>query len=160
MLDNCTNKEERFAGVQALINRWLEERQDLVVSYCAMSSIEELASDCDKTLRYLKRFCQVLIDYISAGHFEVYDQLIKEADAFGDTDLSVIDDIYPKISATTDIALAFHETYDNDEHSLEAFSDLKEQLSKVGEAIVSRFTLEDQLIAVLHNAHAEQLAIA
>lgn len=155
-----SNKQQRFVGVQELIDRWLDERQSLVVSYCAMSSVDELAIDCDKTQQYLKRFCQVLIDYTSAGHFEVYDQLVKEADAFGDTDISIIDKIYPKITSTTDTILSFHEAYDTDEHNLEAFSKLKETLSMVGEAIVARFTLEDQLIAILHDSHAGQLEIA
>ena len=32
----------------------------------------------------LQRFCEILVDYVSAGHFEVYEQLTAEGKAFGD----------------------------------------------------------------------------
>jgi len=157
MLEQCTNKEDRFAGVQRIINHWLEERQELVVAYCSLSGVNQFSADCSQSLNKLSAFCQLLIDYISAGHFEVYDQLAREAEAFNDQNLSLINTLLPQITETTDTALNFHETYDTEEHCLQALSRLKSELSVLGEAISLRFNLEDQLIAILHDAHASQI---
>ena len=37
MLDNCQNAKERWGGVHQLIDRWLKERQELLVHYCDLS---------------------------------------------------------------------------------------------------------------------------
>ena len=158
MLENCNNKQERFARVQQLINEWLAERQELVVSYHSLCNIDEPKEDCQRTIQSLKVFCQVLVDYISAGHFEVYNLLAEEDEAFGSANLNVLEDALPNITMTTDLALAFQETYDTDEHCIEAISRLKQELSTVGEAITHRFSLEDKLIEVLHSSHADVIA--
>ena len=157
MLEQCSNKEDRFIGVQLIINHWLEERQELVVAYCDISGAHKLSKDRSQSINKLKGFCQLLVDYISAGHFEIYDQLIKEAEAFNDNSSALIADLYPQITETTDIALSFHETYDTDEHCNQALKRLKTELSILGEAISKRFNLEDELIKKMHDAHAAQL---
>lgn len=158
MLEQCSSKEDRFIGVQRIINHWLEERQELVVAYCEISGVHKLNKSCGQSINKLKGFCQLLVDYISAGHFEIYDQLVQEAEAFNDNSSTLISHLYPQITATTDIALNFHETYDTDEHCEQALERLKTELSVLGEAISKRFSLEDELIAVLHDAHAVQLS--
>ena len=45
MLDDCKTKEERWEGVQKLIERWLAERQELIVSYCSVSGVNNLTAD-------------------------------------------------------------------------------------------------------------------
>ncbi len=157
MLEQCSSKEDRFIGVQRIINHWLEERQELVVAYCDLSGVNLMSKDCSQSINKLKGFCQLLVDYISAGHFEIYDQLIKEAEAFNDNTSTLISHIYPQIAETTDIALNFHETYDSEKHCEQALSRIKSELSILGEAISKRFSLEDELIAVMHDAHATQL---
>ena len=154
MLEQCCNKEDRFAGVQKIINQWLEDRQELVVAYCSVSGINQISEQCPLSINKLQHFCQLLIDYISAGHFEVYDQLLKEAEAFNDDHAQLIDRVYPAITETTDTVLNFHETYDSEQHCEQALSRLKEELSTLGEAISKRFSLEDELIAKLHDSHA------
>ena len=37
MLENCRNARERWGGVSELIDRWLKERQELLVHYCELS---------------------------------------------------------------------------------------------------------------------------
>jgi regulator of sigma D len=157
MLEQCRSKEDRFIGVQQIINHWLEERQELVVAYCDISGVNAMNRDSNQSINKLKGFCQLLIDYVSAGHFEIYDQLIKEAEAFSENTNKLIAQIYPKIAETTDIALDFHEMYDTDAHCLAAHDRIKTELSILGEAISQRFNFEDELIAVMHDAHAAQL---
>lgn len=67
-------------GVHQLIDRWLHERQQLVQAFDALSGIQAPAPNAEE----LQHFCQLLLDYVSAGHFEVYEQLTAEGKAFGD----------------------------------------------------------------------------
>ena len=76
MLENCKSAKERWGGVSEIIDRWLEERQAMLVQYCALSGLDQDLSDLQRGEK-LRSFCQILVDYVSAGHFEVYDQLIK-----------------------------------------------------------------------------------
>lgn len=156
MLDNCATKEERWEGVQRLINSWLAERQELVVIYCSLSGVSNFQADCANSIKRLKLFCQILLDYVSAGHFEVYDQLLKEAEDYDDGSAELLTKLYPQLKATTDAALDFNDTYDTDEHCENALGQLKENLSNLGEHLATRFALEDQLIDVLHNSHSEE----
>lgn len=57
-----------------LIDRWLHERQQLVQAFDALSGIQAPAPNAEE----LQHFCQLLLDYVSAGHFEVYEQLTAE----------------------------------------------------------------------------------
>ena len=155
MLDNCTTKEERWDGVSEIIDRWLTERQELIVIYCSLSGTHNFAPNCKKSQEKLRKFCQIMMDYVSAGHFEVYDQLIKEAEAFEDSNEQLVAQLFLKINQSTEMALDFNDKYDTDDRYQQASEELSAHLSKLGEVLVSRFDMEDRLIEILHNAHAE-----
>lgn len=157
MLENCRSKEEQWQGVQQLITRWLAERQELVVIYCSLSGVRDFSVTNTSCMTKLRLFCQVLVDYASAGHFEVYEQLLNEAKAFNDGSEALLEKLYPKISATTSAFIAFNDTYDTDEHCSKSIGQLKQALSALGEDMATRFALEDQLIDRLHLAHAARL---
>lgn len=154
MLDNCKTKEEHRDGVQKLIKRWLAARQELIVLYCSVSGVNCLAADCSNSTIRIKLFCQVLMDYVSAGHFEVYDQLLTEAENFQDSSELLLQDIYPKLSVTTAAILKFNDIFDTDEHCIQAIDQLKTELSTLGEQLTNRFAYEDRLINGMHSIHA------
>jgi len=158
MLDHCQSKEERWEGVQHLINNWLAERQELVVIYCALSNLSDLSISSATCLNKLGQFCQILVDYTSAGHFEVYDQLLTEAQSYNDGSAALLDKLYPRIAQSTEIFVNFNDTYDTTEHCEKAMGRLKAELSIIGEEMATRFSLEDELIDALHKAHAPQFA--
>jgi regulator of sigma D len=81
MLESCQNAQERWGGVHLLIDRWLQERHELVRAYDALGAKPEALGENRKPLQ---EFCGVLVDYVSAGHFEIYEQLTGEAKAFND----------------------------------------------------------------------------
>ena len=94
--------------------------------------------------------CELLVDYVSAGHFEVFHQLINEAESFGDGSGALAEKLMPAIGDTTEVILAYEEKYSGDAE----FPDtLERDLSALGEVLESRFVLEDRLIAGLHNRH-------
>lgn len=151
MLENCKTAKERWGGVSEIIDRWLEERQEMLVQYCALSGLSEDLSDVQRGEK-LRSFCQILVDYVSAGHFEVYDQLIKEGREFDDADaLQEAGKLYDVVDKTTEKLLDFNDKYLETDDLVALSSDL----SQLGEALEIRFSAEDRLIAVLHTAHKD-----
>ncbi|HLT13342.1 MAG TPA: sigma D regulator [Marinobacter sp.] len=159
MLENCRNARERWGGVSELIDRWLKERQQLLVHYCELSGESDF-SQTDALQQKLVRLCEVLVDYVSAGHFEVYEQLIQEAREFNDGGLELAAKVYPQIEKTTEVALNFNDRVDGRILSEQEVEALFGELSCLGEVLASRFEMEDFLIENLHNAHAGKLASA
>jgi regulator of sigma D len=139
-----------------LIDRWLGERRELVQAYTALTKAPQAPTiNCES----VQGFCELLVDYVSAGHFEVYEQLTSEAKAFNDKrGLELAKQIYPRIEAITEVALAFNDRCDNGDCRDNA--SLVTELNRLGKLLHERFELEDCLIEVLHNAHQEQAAEA
>ena len=93
------------------------------------------------------------MDYVSAGHFEVYHELLEEAESFADGSSALAREVMPAIGDTTEVILAYEDKYTSEEGDN---GKLKRDLSALGEVLESRFQLEDQLIAGLHNSHRRQ----
>jgi regulator of sigma D len=150
MLESCQNAQERWGGVHLLIDRWLQERHELISAFAALDD----KAQASKNGESLQRLCQILVDYVSAGHFEVYEQLLNEARAFNDQrGLDLAKQIYPRIEAITEAALAFNDRCDNGDYSDSLC--LSTELKHLGQLLHERFELEDCLIEVLHNAHQQ-----
>jgi regulator of sigma D len=147
MLESCQNAQERWGGVHLLIDRWLQERHELVRAYDDLGAKPESLGENRKPLQ---EFCGVLVDYVSAGHFEIYEQLTGEAKAFNDKrGLELAETIYPRIDVITEKLLAFNDLCDAGKCVAEKFKEL-------GGLLHERFELEDCLIEVLHTAHKEE----
>lgn len=155
MLENCQSARERWGGVNGIIDRWLHERQQLLVSYCELSNVKAFTEENVDHQNQLKKLCQILVDYVSAGHFEVYDQLIKEGRDFGDTQgLKEAASLYETIDQTTETLLDFNDKY----LETDDLTELAEDLSAIGQALEPRFSAEDQMIGVLHISHKDMVA--
>ncbi|MFK7977855.1 MAG: Rsd/AlgQ family anti-sigma factor [Halioglobus sp.] len=148
-----------FAEVEALLQRWLKERRDVLTRYTEIVvALDGQLDEADMQARQ-KRLCQLLVDYISAGHFEVFSQLVDEAERFEDGRCKLALNILPAIGDTTEVILAYEEKYAGSDSNTATVGDdekLRRDLSALGELLESRFTLEDQLIAGLHNRHRRQ----
>ncbi len=142
-----------------LVSRWLKERQSLIVLLCAVHGLRDIMSKDTPVAVKVQAFCQVLMDYVSAGHFEIYGKLIREADEFGEDASEIFQTTYPRIDKTTEQALAFNDKYETIEKSALHLEQLSDDLSKLAESLSHRFDLEDQLIEVLHNSHREQAVV-
>lgn len=154
MLENCKSAQERWGGVSEIIDRWLEERKELLVDYCELSNAVKNA-ESDNQGGMLRKLCQIMVDYVSAGHFEVYEQLMQEAKEFDDTEgLRVAGGLYKTIDATTELILDFNDKY----QETDDLETLNTDLSKVGEWLATRFEAEDRMIEVLHVSHKDQVA--
>lgn len=156
MLENCKSAKERWGGVSEIIDRWLQNRQDMLVCYCELSGLQESESDDSvPTDAKLRRLCQIMVDYISAGHFEIYDQLIKEGQEFKDqAALEQAGGLYKTIDQTTEVMLDLNDKY----QETDDLTTLASDLSGLGEVLESRFEAEDRMISVLHTAHKDLVA--
>jgi len=155
MLDSCTI-EERWSGVDSMIERWLQERQDLIVQYCAISGVHEFSPKSPTSNARLEHFCGLLVDYVSAGHFEIYYQLIREAEAFDDGSAELAQSIFPYLHSSTEAALDFNDSFSKIDTD-KPVTTLSKGLSSLGETLASRFELEDRLIE-LHKAHEDLIS--
>ncbi len=143
----------QFQAVEELITRWLKERREVLGSYTEIAVALEIPADEQSLQRRQSALCQLLVDYLSSGHFEVFHELLAEAESFGDGSSALAQRVMPAIADTTELIMAYDEKYSGG-----AIEDgkLKRDLSALGEALESRFALEDQLIAGLHYSHRRQ----
>lgn len=154
MLTRLEQAQQQWGGSLNAIDNWLTERQEVLVMYCQLAGLPPF----DQTDRVLpnkdqiKPFCQILMDYLSAGHFEVFDQVVAQCKNNGPKSLALAQKIYPKIAKSTDVALNFNDKYaDADDSSV--FEKFDNSLSALGQFLEERFELEDQLIEALYSQH-------
>ena len=150
------NKDPKtqFQAVEELIRRWLRERRELLGKYTEIAVASDGMLDAGALAGRQRELCELLVDYTSAGHFEVFHELLDEAESFGDGSSALAGNVMPAIGDTTEVILAYEEKYGAGDGGSRK---LKRDLSALGETLELRFTLEDQLIAGLHNSHRRQL---
>ncbi len=154
MLRKLEKAQQQWGGSIAVIDNWLEERKQLLVLYCQLSGVQQFSGH-DNQLpgeADIKAFCQVMMDYISAGHFEVYDQITsKNKSDNNEEGVSLAEELYPQITQSTDVALTFNDNY-AEKNADELTEQFDKDLASLGEALDDRFELEDKLIQSLHLA--------
>ena len=154
MLDGCRDAKERWGGVHDLLDRWLHERHELVKQYMSANGIEDFQKQSDTPVDLkIKELCQTLMDYCSAWHFEIYEQLLREAEEFDDGSADIIAQQAPKLEINTQALVDFNDKYDTQFCE----SDLIVDLSNLGQLLDARFELEDVLIKDVHEAHRQAL---
>lgn len=120
--------------VDPLIKEWLKQRQDLLVLYSQLCETNCLEPE------KLELFCQTLVDYISAGHFKIFEKVAEKRQHRQGNGLNKT--MLENISSTTDFALDFNEKYTEPKN----FEALLQDLSELGEHLAHRMDWEDQLL--------------
>lgn len=142
------NPERRQQAYQ-LITELQTERQKVWSLYCHVAELKPFSANVS-VRKKVAQFSEILIDYISLGHFGIYERLLAGAEHRAPV-LSVAKEIYPELSATTEAAVSFNDKYENGKGK-DIFDDLKQDLSTLGENLAKRIDLEDRLCALmLHN---------
>ncbi len=150
MPNKRSDAKQQFQAVEDLLTRWLKERRAVLGKYTEIVVTLDSSLDREALMSRQKALCELLVDYVSAGHFEVFHELLNEAESFGDDSRALAENLIPAIGDTTEVILAYEEKYGNARGQPEK---LKRDLSALGEVLESRFVLEDRLIAGLHNRH-------
>lgn len=135
----------RRKEIENIIGRWKLQR-DAIHDDLEESLYSDHALQVEEQDFPIELFCESLMDYISAGHFEVYETLLHDSTAELAANRALLEDIYHSIETTTDLALSFNDKYKGElVHSSEDAS-LPQDLLNLDGALTIRFALEDQLL--------------
>jgi regulator of sigma D len=158
MLNKFKKVQEQWGGSSDVIDHWLDTRQVVIVEYCNLAALKPCANkkavEQLPTPEELQKFCQHLVDYISEGHFKIYEMVMDKWKATGFSPTDEINQAYGKIVLTTDPLLNFTDKYAN-VGADDALEDLDSDLSLIGEITETRFEVEDELIQLI----ADSLAV-
>lgn len=145
MTEQTKQTEERRNRNKELtqrIQRMLKQRNQLLQLLLEISR-----QDATPSAGGFEEFLQILVDYIAAGYFNLYERISEGRERRrAVADLAV--KVYPRIEQSTKVALAFEEKYNPDKTGAD-FSRLDTDLSDLGEALTTRMEFEDQLIELL-----------
>ena len=130
-----------------LVTALQEERSAVWAMYCKMAEMKPFFADSEKLRPLLSRFSQLLIDYVSLGHFGIYEHLLTEQQQQAEV-LTYANRIYPAFSNTTASAISFNDAYDDGKRNFKT-EHLESDLSRLGEHLARRMELEDRLCSML-----------
>ncbi|ABN59943.1 anti-sigma factor [Shewanella baltica] len=156
MLRELEKAEQKWGGSNKLIDQWLKNRRKLLVHYCQIAGLPPYGKS-EKSLpsfEHVKSFCDLLVDYVSEGHFEVYDRVVNACSEYGESSKTLAQQVLPKITPTTNAALDFNDKYAETQDDLVLYQ-LDKDLSELAHNMETRFELEDELLEVLHRKHSE-----
>ncbi|WFP49163.1 sigma D regulator [Methylomonas sp. EFPC3] len=146
MIESNVYRAEKSASARHWVETLLAERSAVWELYCQIGKM--LPFNGDSHLRsVLSEFSQLLIDYISLGHFGIYEHLLTETQDES-TALNYAERIYPAFSKITASAVSFSDTYDEGRRKFKT-DNLAQDLSVLGEHLAERMELEDQLCSML-----------
>jgi len=138
------NPEKKQQAYQ-LIAELQNERQEVWSLYCHIAEL--IPFSANRTVRKkLARFSEILIDYVSLGHFGVCEYLLAAVDK-SDPALPFVRKIDLALSASTEAAVSFNDKYDSNAAII--LDNLKQDLSVLGESLAARSDLEDRLCELM-----------
>jgi len=127
------------AFVEAQEREFLNCRQRLILYLVKLNqALDNHHQDLAHAL--LNRFCDTLVDYLSAGHFQLFQRLTPAPHE------------YVAIESTTWLAVGFSDRY-SDCRDLE-IAQAREDLEQLAQVLCTRFELEDGMLAVAGHAFA------
>ena len=154
MLNQLESLTERVRGNNKLVDRWLHVRKHLLVAYYNLVGIKPgKESYMRLNEKALDDFCQGLVDYLSDGHFNIYERIIREME--GTTPYLAASKLYPLLEANTQQIMDYYDSALENAIDHDNYLEFQQALSDIGEALEARFALEDNLIA-LAVAHSQK----
>jgi len=145
--ERISAEDNRRTRQEHTINSLLRERQQVLVTMCALAELESREVSPSTVIRKLEDFNQQLVDYTALGHFEIYERIIDGTERRGNIKL-VADRVYPTISETTQLFVDFNDKYDGADER-DSLPSLYSDLSSIGEAMAERIESEDMLLREL-----------
>ena len=141
MLNQLDNLTERVRGSNKLVDRWLHVRKQLLVAYYNLVGIKPgKESYMRLNEKALDDFCQSLVDYLSAGHFSIYERILHKLEG------------KPQLEANTQQIMDYYDSSLETAIDHDNYLEFQQVLSDIGEALEARFVLEDKLILLVLDA--------
>lgn len=131
---------------QHLVHELQEERHQVWSLYCKVFEQKPFSSSAETT-HLLTQFSQLLIDYVSLGHFGLYERLLSRAGR--EEVLKHAKTIYLEFFKITEVVMSF-----NDKYAIinaMKMDTLENDLSLLGEQLAKRIDLEDRLCHLVLN---------
>ncbi len=138
---------ERRLGSQDLVTKLVTERTQMLVTFCRLAGVEPYIA-VSPVQKLLQEFCQILVDYVAAGHFALYERILEGKERRKEV-ADIAGEIYERIAQSTQNALDFNDKYDCGDHCTQLDS-LPKDLSRLGEDIALRIELEDRLLSAMN----------
>lgn len=108
-----------------------QSRQRLISYLVKLNhALNENLQDLSQAL--VSRFCDSLVDYLSAGHFQVFQRIVPAADE------------YAAIESTTRVAMTFNDRFGNIRYV--NVPEVKAALEQLALVLGTRFEVEDDII--------------
>ncbi len=146
MSETLTTPAERRTQSRDLITKLLAERKEMFALYCEVAGLEPFPCKVS-TKEKLQEFCQILMDYVAFGHFEVFYRISNGTERRAQT-IEIAKEVYPSYVDATDVVVAFNDKYDNSDHEL-VMDAISSDLSRLGEELAIQVDLEDRLVATM-----------
>jgi len=144
-------EQDRRENIRAFVQHLTAERAELLALYCRVAGVAPFynddAADTVKTQELLQSLCQIMVDYLSMGHFSLYERIARGRERRQNIN-KMAEELYPGIASTTEVALNFNDKYDCEDHC-DIGNDFEQDLSSLGEALATRIELEDKILRVL-----------
>lgn len=140
----------QWQRIESLVQAWLGERQQLLQRLMLVRNASGQPQPNSVISEHVQQLCEILMDYISAGYFEIYRELAREARCFKRDNPSLTRSIMQRLDISTDEALAFNDDFDTDGRIAMHYRELPGRLDVLQEKLEERFALEDQLIVSIH----------
>lgn len=155
MLNQLENLTERVGGSNELVDQWLHARKHVLVAYYNLVGLKpnkESHTALDE--KALDTFCQSLVDYLSSGHFNIYNRIMSKLE--GENPSSSVTQIYAKLEKNTQEIMDLYDSHLENAIEADDWSGFQQVLSQVGESLETHFSLEDKLITrVIDNKPVE-----
>ena len=141
---------QQWQRVELLVQQWLGERQQILRMLFSLRTLVSSDRQRNPLPQRVQQFCQLLMDYVSAGYFEVYRELAREVHNSQPENRPLVSAILKRLEESTDAALAFNDDFDSSEHIVALQAKLPQRLHELLVKLEERFALEDQLIVSVH----------
>lgn len=142
---NSDRRDESHDKLHTLI----ETRTETLSLYNQLISMRPFSPE-DGLSILLEEFCEALVDYTASAHFQLY-RFLDDGTERREAVKSIATEYYPAISKVTDFIIQFNDKYDGEKDSL-ILTNLDNDLSVLGEALVDRISNEDKIIAAFRSA--------
>lgn len=148
MLELNVIRDNSWELNDAAVNRWLDDRQQLLIRLCGIIAVRPSSALSTRYALDFTQFSELMIDYTSCGHFDIYERLMNQARAQHNLDgiNAFLKQHYSVISASTEYIVHFNDNFvDNDNPR-----GMTRALSRLSEALEARFEAEDAMLELLH----------
>jgi len=143
MSEENNTQLNRREQTRYLVEELLGERAQVWELYCKIAGVEPYQSNKTDATQ-VQEFCQILVDYISLGHFGIYQRIIDGSER-RQSIIKAAAQIYPQINQATEAVLSFNEKYQAPTVEM-ILNQLPGDLSFLGDQLATRIELEDKLI--------------